>query len=100
MTAKEMNSPEPELFEVPVSLSPRLRWMKLNDVRTHESKWARELPWCAWLPSNDTEGNFSRPIPLRPDMCGYGKTEQEAVEELADVLGVINWQDTAQPEAL
>jgi hypothetical protein len=92
---------QPDLFPVEPTLSPRLRWMKLNDVRTHEAAFITEMPWCAWLPDNDTPGEFSRPIPLRPDHCGYGKTEQAAVEELADVLGVVNWEnDAAQPPPL
>lgn len=92
--------PQPDLFAVEPSLSPRLRWMQLNHVRTHESPWSRaEVKWSAWLPENDDDVGGSSPYD--PGQCGYGASEQAAVEELAHVLGVVNWGNCgAQPPPL
>jgi len=60
--------------------SPRLAWMKKYSVSVHHSKQCPESPWCAWFPGNEeTPGG----IPLDPDLCGYGTTEEDALRDLA-----------------
>ena len=70
-----------ELFEVPKTLSPRLAWMRENGVKTWRCAIASPQ-WMAWLPSNDHKG-----IPHNPEACGYGDTEEQAVEDLALLCG-------------
>lgn len=84
-----------ELFDIPVSLSPRLQWMRQNEVRTHHAPHCAEAPWCAWTPDNDAYSDIADSVPNDPSLCGYGKTEAEAVESLADKMGVVNWSNSA-----
>lgn len=71
-----------ELFDLPESLSPRLRWMREHDVQTRfeshpvTAEWQR---WIAW-------------IPQRESLRGWGATEEDAVRELAEIHGYANYQ--------
>jgi len=91
-----------DLFDLPISLSPKLEWMKSNAVRTHLSEDSEEEdPWCAWMPENDAvfpadcdSPGLNTGTPDNPDLCGYGKTATDAVENLALIYGVVNWSNT------
>jgi hypothetical protein len=80
-----------ELFEVPESLSPRLKWMRNHEVRTRFAEHL-QLPWCAWT-DNDDDWDQPGGMLNDPEACGLGTTEIEAVEDLARALGVVNWED-------
>jgi hypothetical protein len=76
-----------DLFPVEESLSPRAKWARDAGVQTHRSNIADiPEPWCAWLPDNEECG-----IPVNPDACGFGVTEQEAIDSLALRHGALTW---------
>ena len=84
----------PDLFPVPEVLSPRLLWMKKHSVRVHHAPNIGEggYPWCVWLWDNDgPEGKEG--IPERPDLCGYGKTEDDALVHLALIHHLRLWNE-------
>lgn len=81
--------------------SPRLAWIKRHQIRRHRNPQYTEgdecAPWCAWLPSNDTQpGAYPEDkdmpggVPRDPEACGYGHTEDEALAELARIAGLWN----------
>ena len=87
-----------ELFEIPVSESPRLKWIRTRDVRTHfnkdieigeEEEFSGDTlyPWCAFT------GGYRFP---RPD-AGYGNTEDEAIVSLAKLKGWRLWNEEIKP---
>jgi hypothetical protein len=66
-----------ELFQIPETLSPRLRWMREHDIRIHrDSEEPHEF--TAWT---------------LPDVSGYGATEDEALADLARKLNVKLWNE-------
>ena len=73
-----------ELFDIPEALAPWLAWKRANGVKAWRSEGA-EPQWCAWMPNNDYRGCF-----VDPGACGYGETEEEAIEDLA-VLYDDHW---------
>ena len=75
------------------SMSPRLRWMKKWGVKTHHAPHCEESPWCAWFAVDE---DLDAPgIPLNPDACGYGDSEQEAIECLACDSKTPLWNEAA-----
>lgn len=70
--------------------SPRRAWRLRHGVRLHHSP-GDEFPWCAWLPSNDDAAIGGDPIPLDSDKCGYGKTDEEALLDLAATIDLPTW---------
>lgn len=88
----------PELLSVPVSLSPRLRWIQTHGVLTHRSEMERELPWIALIPMERDKGKDI--FDCMADNCrlydegnllGYGQTEDEALYALAAKLNLKTW---------
>jgi hypothetical protein len=78
-----------ELFDIPETLSPRLRWIREHKVRTHHAPWCEDEPWSAWTPANESpEG-----LPMDPEACGYCMTEDEAIVELAKKLNLKLWNE-------
>ncbi len=92
------------LFDLPESLSPRLSWMRDRQVRTHYAPHIGKGgdPWCAWLPLNDAfpdDPQIAGSLPNDPGACGYGQTEEAAVEDLAAINGVVNWSNAEMSHA-
>jgi hypothetical protein len=81
-----------ELFDIPVSKSPRLQWIERHGIQTHHAPHMKEdgTPWSAWLPSNQ----HSSGLPMDPEACGYGMTEDEAMIDLAIKNRMKGWNET------
>lgn len=71
--------------------SPRLAWIKKHGVKTHCAPHCCEAPWCAWFAGNEYVGNPG--IPDNPDACGYGHSEDEAIQDLAVGYNVPLWNE-------
>jgi len=85
-----------ELFpsDVGAMLSPRLVWRKKHGVQTaHSADCGDEdfLPWFCWLDSD-----CARPgeMPGFRAPCGYGRTEDEAMRDLAVTRGIPLWNES------
>lgn len=91
-------SPSDELFptEAVQMDSPRLAWMKRHEIRTWFSKHIdpEDGPWIAWLRSNAGEEDG---IPRDLDACGYGVTEDEALQSLARRHKFRLWNEEEAP---
>jgi hypothetical protein len=76
-----------ELFEIPVSESPRRLWLKKHRISTHKSGCVPddEEPWSAWV------GDLGEAI--EDDNVGTGTTEDDAVCDLAKKLGIRLWNE-------
>ena len=76
-----------ELFEIPVSESPRLKWLKKHRISTHKSSPVPddEDPWNAWV------GDLSEAI--EDDRVCTGMTEDDALCDLARQLGLRLWNE-------
>ena len=90
------SEPDGLLFAVPETLSPRLEWMRGHDVRTHlqESTGDDWLPWSAWFPDQDWDSET--PTCYDPEAeaaVGFGKTEMDAIVELAKRHGIKLWNE-------
>jgi hypothetical protein len=66
-----------ELFEIEESLSPRMKWIRAMGVVAQPSLTRPNL-WCASI-----QGTCA---------FSWGDTESKAIENLADKLGVVNWE--------
>jgi len=78
-----------ELFNTKECKSPKLKWRERHNIIVHYTEWDEDgwLPWMAWdKTNNDKEDN----MPINPDVCGYGKTEDEALSALATMIGHWN----------
>jgi hypothetical protein len=88
-----------ELFpaDTVTQLSPRLLWMKKHQVRVHCAEFMKLDPeqdaYCAWLPHNDAYPKFPDGTPDRPGACGYGKSEEEALVDLAKLENIPLWNE-------
>jgi hypothetical protein len=79
-----------ELFDIPESKAPRLRWMEKHDIRRHRADLDDEnLPWSAWFPENEHESG----LPMDPEACGYGVTENDAIVDLAVKHKIKLWNE-------
>jgi hypothetical protein len=81
-----------ELFDIAESLSPRLAWVKKYGIQSqHNPDGIFEDPWCVWFPENE---DIETPgIPKREDLCGFGKTQDEAFCELAKIYNIRLWNE-------
>jgi hypothetical protein len=91
-----------ELFEIEVSESPRLKWIRGHALRTHYDKdvspgdeceisGEKLYPWVAFTGAP----NFPRPD------AGYGNTEDEALCDWAIKMEVRLWnEETLKVNAL
>jgi hypothetical protein len=81
-----------ELFDIAESLSPRLAWVKKYGIQSHHNPDdIFEDPWCVWFPENE---DIETPgIPKREDLCGFGKTQDEAFCELAKIYNIRLWNE-------
>ena len=68
-----------DLFEMEEILSPRMKWIRANFVRTDYDATVIGAEWLAWRGFDE-------------EFTGDGKTESEAIDNLADKLGVVNWE--------
>ena len=67
-----------ELFPIEETLSPRLRWMALHEIRVYENK-EMEMPFIALK----GEGKDA--------VCAKGDTVLDALEGIAEVLQIKLW---------
>jgi hypothetical protein len=69
--------------------SPRMAWRKRHLIYTHRDK--REvIPWAAWFAN---EGKVGNKPPENPDRVGYGKTEWDAIIDLAKMTRTKLWNE-------
>ena len=61
--------------------SPRLAWKKKHGVSVSHCA-DEEHPWSAWFASN-THADNRDGVPINPDLCGFGETEEDALRDLA-----------------
>jgi hypothetical protein len=81
------------LFDIPETPSPRLKWIAEKQVRTHHHAQS-EPAWSAWLPSQDFGPTWSGCYdPAQEDDVGHGDTEDEAIVELARKLNLKLWNE-------
>lgn len=86
-----------DLFKVPETLSPRLKWFKNHKVRTHEfiedpsdpktfnhCGFGRWLAYVGRMPNNEDEGTWS-----------VGDTEDAALVRLSKMMGWKLWNEEA-----
>jgi hypothetical protein len=83
-----------ELFQIPVSESPRRLWLKKHRISTHKSDCFTDddEPWNAWV------GELSEAI--EDNLVRTGATEDDALCDLAKKLGIRLWNEvlpTATP---
>ena len=78
-----------ELFQIPVSESPRRLWLKKHRISTHKSDCVPddEDPWNAWV------GDLAEAI--EANLTCTGNTEDEAICALAKKLGLRLWNEEA-----
>ena len=83
-----------QLFNMEPSLSPRLEWMARNGVMTGQ---IRPTEWIAWDAGNrgGVNGWYAD-----KKWAGFGDTEIEAIEDLADKIGAVNWVDKEDLKSL
>lgn len=90
-----------ELFEIPEALSPRLAWIKENNVLTHYASHLEDFddPWTAIIPMEDHVGTLPQ---IMAEWCrvyddaneiGYGATEDDAIVDLAKKLNLKLWNE-------
>jgi hypothetical protein len=73
--------PDGELFEFPVTLSPRLAWMRLHGVDVIRS--AAPQPGAVW---------FCRRAGMDPtNTVGAGDTDNDAIYDWCEKTGIKHW---------
>ena len=91
-----------ELFSIPQTLSPRLKWLKKHAVHTHfdegvtpgeecEVSGERLYPWCAL--TGEVQTNIADAIFAEEGRVGYGDTEDDAIYDLATKRGWRLWNE-------
>jgi len=70
------------LFDIPKSLSPRLQWMNEHEIT------------CTYETADGEFKAISRPS---PNIEGYGKTEDDAMFDLATQHGWRMWNEEVMP---
>lgn len=80
-----------ELFDIPESLSPKVKWMKEHGIQTkyflqydveevEEDEFGNDiLPWIAFKMRENSDSYIS---------CGCGKNEEEALWKIAENLKI------------
>ena len=86
------------LFDLPVTLSPRLQWMQRHFINVDHSPHCPEVPYMAVLPM---EQHRFMELPTimaeawrlyeEEGRIGYGMTEQEALIDLIANSGIPHW---------
>ena len=76
-----------ELFQLPISESPRRLWLKKHRISTHKSDYLPddEEPWNAWA------GELSDAV--EDGSHGTGSSEDDALCTLAKKLGLGLWNE-------
>lgn len=89
-----------ELFSIPESLSPRLRWIAAHGILSHHSPHCPESPWMALKPVDADKGKAIGDIMAEScclydeaGMIGYGMTEADAILDLAVNLNLPLWNE-------
>lgn len=72
--------------------SPRMTWIQKHGVKTHHAPHCGDSPWCAWERSNYPDGD-EKGIPNNPELCGYGMTEAEAIQDMAKINRIPMWSE-------
>ena len=92
-----------DLFTIEPSNSPRLKWMELNKIKTHHAPHCEEYPWTAAALTND---HWKRGADIGEAMAeecviydnsgriGYGKTELDALADLARKFNLKLWNES------
>jgi hypothetical protein len=76
-----------DLFQIPESKSPRLRWIEKHAIQMHCSNDSA-IPWMAWLPNNSDGG-----LPIDTKECGFGCLQDDALIDLARKHGLKSWKE-------
>jgi hypothetical protein len=73
------------LFDIPETLSPRLRWLNKHGIQTYKSPYveAGDEPWAAW------QGELTEAI--NADTLATGETEDEAIVNYCKRNGIQLW---------
>ena len=75
-----------ELFNLPPSPSPRIKWMREHAIQTHYCADIEDGPWSAWT------GSLADAIETEDGM-GYGMTEEDAVIDYAKNANLKLWNE-------
>lgn len=87
------------LFAIPETKSPRLLWIEKHGVLTHHAPHCDEDPWMAIIPMDGHKGSVGA---IMAEWCrlydecnavGYGKTEADAIVDLACNLNIPLWNE-------
>ncbi len=88
------------LFEMPIVLSPRLRWIAANNILTHHAPHCPEAPWMAVQPFDEDNGKTIGECMCDNganyeayQRCGYGHTEDDAIVQLCRKLNIRLWNE-------
>jgi len=85
------------LFDIPETKSPRLLWIEEHGILTHHAPHCDEDPWMAIIPFDGHKGGIGE---IMAEWCGfyeecnaigYGKTESDAISDLAINLKLKLW---------
>lgn len=91
-----------ELFDIPETLSPRLKWMRDNRIKTHHAPHMEEAPWMA---IRLTEEHWKKQMSVSEAMeeecrlydeageLAEADTEDEAIVALAKKLNLKLWNE-------
>lgn len=82
-----------ELFTIPETLSPRLKWMREQSIHIIDNGpvGEGESRYCAYQGVAGRTGMFVW------DWTGYGQTEDEALVQLCKKLDLLLWNESPGP---
>ena len=89
-----------ELFEIPVQLSPRLRWIEKHGFLTHFCDDPDQHPWMAIIPMDGHTGSIGEIMEEwcglydEMDLIGWGDTEREAINDCAVKNKIKLWNES------
>lgn len=78
-----------ELFDIPESLSPKLKWMNKHKPRISYIDDGTGYPWRAWLGGEDDE--LEQLERHGPHTIAEGRTEDDALFQLAKLYQIEMW---------
>jgi hypothetical protein len=88
-----------DLFDVPISKSPRLQWIEEMGILTHRASHMPD-PWMAIQPLIEDNDKDIPTIMLEScriyddaNLIGYGQSEDEAITNLAKNIGLRLWNE-------